>query len=232
MNPLDSPRMLEVCPSPSRARRKPPRAAAVQAASCEDLSATTSQRTFMRPNTPMGRVDIAPSKGPPSNPYAILSPGTRGCPLTPADRYDVLPSSEDPYGRRYTRNPHPSRGRLAGEEGPAPSLARQLQNRVSRKYCSKWHSGFGAMLTLTLTPPLTFPRLLGSGPKLSFPIDWTFPGFSRVSTSWSTGEYPRRAHAAQPSWFSHPYFMFTVLCTPLPSYACLAQPRRVNDPKH
>ncbi|KAH0626522.1 hypothetical protein JD844_001552 [Phrynosoma platyrhinos] len=112
LTPTESPRIPDTHLSPSHVRRKPPRTAAAQAASCEDLSSQTSPRTLIvRPNTPMGRVDIAPSEAPPSNPYAILSPAIRGRSLTPADRYDVYPSSEDPYGRRYTRSPHPSRAR-------------------------------------------------------------------------------------------------------------------------
>ncbi|XP_053117778.1 pleckstrin homology domain-containing family A member 4 isoform X2 [Hemicordylus capensis] len=138
LTPAESPRMPDAHPSHIHARQKPPRtaaAAAAQAASCEDLSGTVSPRILVRPNTPMGRVDIAPSEGPPNNPYAVASPGTRGRPLTPADRYDVFPSSEDPYGRRYTRSPHPSRAQPVGEEGL--TLGRQPQNRFAdRSYFS------------------------------------------------------------------------------------------------
>ncbi|XP_048372665.1 pleckstrin homology domain-containing family A member 4 [Sphaerodactylus townsendi] len=134
LTPAESPRIPGAHSSPPRARRKPPQTVAAQAASCEDLSA---HRTLVRPNTPMGRVDIAPSEGLPPNPYATLSPGTRGHPLTPADRYDVFPSSEDPYCRRYARSPHPSRTRPMGEEGLTPSLGRQPQTRFSdRGYIS------------------------------------------------------------------------------------------------
>lgn len=129
LTPAQSPRTPDAHSSPPRARRKPPRTASVQAASCEDLY---SHRTLSRPNTPMGRVDIAPSEDLPHNPYAIVLPGTRGHPLTPADRYDVFPSSEDPYCRRYARSPHPSRARPVGEEGLTPTLGRQQQTRVSR----------------------------------------------------------------------------------------------------
>ncbi|XP_060111475.1 pleckstrin homology domain-containing family A member 4 [Heteronotia binoei] len=134
LTPAESPRTPDAHSSPPRARRKPPRTAAAQAASCEDLYA---HRSLVRPHTPMGRVDIAPSEGIPLNPYAIVSPGTRGHPLTPADRYDVFPSSEDPYCRRYTRSPHPSRARPVGEEGLTPSLGRQPQTRFAdRGYIS------------------------------------------------------------------------------------------------
>ncbi|XP_028557730.2 pleckstrin homology domain-containing family A member 4 isoform X1 [Podarcis muralis] len=128
LTPAESPQIPDARQSPPRARRKPPRpaATAAQAISCEDLSSAASPRGLGRPNTPMGRVDIAPGEGPPNNPYATLSPATRGRTLTPADRYDVFPSSEDPYGRRYARSPHHSRAQPVGEEGLAPSLARQL----------------------------------------------------------------------------------------------------------
>ncbi|XP_015284215.1 PREDICTED: serine/arginine-rich splicing factor SR45-like, partial [Gekko japonicus] len=134
LTPAESPRTPDAHSSPPRSRRKPPRTTSVQAASCEDLYA---HRTLARPNTPMGRVDIAPSEGLPHNPYAVVSPGTRGHPLTPADRYDVFPSSEDPYCRRYTRSPHPGRARPVGEEGLTPTLGRQPQTRFAdRGYIS------------------------------------------------------------------------------------------------
>ncbi|XP_054849249.1 pleckstrin homology domain-containing family A member 4 [Eublepharis macularius] len=137
LTPVESPLIPDARSSPPRARRKPPRSAAAQAASCDDLSAMTAHRALARPNTPMGRVDIAPSEGLPHNPYAVLSPSTRGHALTPADRYDVFPSSEDPYCRRYTRSPHPSRARPVGEEGLTPSLGRQQQSRFAdRGYIS------------------------------------------------------------------------------------------------
>ncbi|XP_062994783.1 pleckstrin homology domain-containing family A member 4 isoform X2 [Elgaria multicarinata webbii] len=133
LTPAESPQI----PSPAHVQRKPPRMVAAQAASCEDLHAATSPRALVRPNTPMGRVDIAPSEGLPQNPYAIVSPATRGRTLTPADRYDVFPSSEDPYGRRYTRSPHPSRARPGGEDSLTPTLGRQQQNRFAdRGYLS------------------------------------------------------------------------------------------------
>ncbi|XP_020648375.3 pleckstrin homology domain-containing family A member 4 isoform X1 [Pogona vitticeps] len=139
LTPADSPRVPEASPSqPVHVRRKPPRMTTAQAASCEDISAGTSPRTLVvRPNTPMGRVDIAPSEGPPNNPYGVLSPTTRGRSLTPADRYDVHPSTEDPYGRRYARSPHPLRARPAGEDGLTPSLGRPQPNRfIDRGYVS------------------------------------------------------------------------------------------------
>ncbi|KAJ7313940.1 hypothetical protein JRQ81_005761, partial [Phrynocephalus forsythii] len=137
--PADSPRIPDASPSlPVHVLRKPPRTTAAQAASCEDISAGTSPRTLVvRPNTPMGRVDIAPSEGPPNNPYTVLSPTTRGRSLTPADRYDVHPSTEDPYGRRYARSPHPLRTRPAGEDGLTPTLGRPQPNRfIDRGYVS------------------------------------------------------------------------------------------------
>ncbi|KAL8176811.1 UNVERIFIED_CONTAM: hypothetical protein K2H54_038908 [Gekko kuhli] len=134
LTPAESPRTSDAHSSPPRSRRKPPRTTSVQAASCEDLYA---HRPLARPNTPMGRVDIAPSEGLPHNPYAVVSSGTRGHPLTPADQYDVFPSSEDPYCRRYTRSPHPSRARPVGEEGLTPTLGRQPQTRFAdRGYIS------------------------------------------------------------------------------------------------
>ncbi|XP_061447180.1 pleckstrin homology domain-containing family A member 4 isoform X3 [Rhineura floridana] len=138
LTPAESPQIPDAHQSPTRVRRKPPRTTATQAASCEDLSAVVSLRTLARPNTPMGRVDIAPSEGPPNNPYATLSPTTRGRTLTPADRYDVFPSSEDPYGRRYARSPHPSRARPVGEESLTPSLGRHQQHNrfADRGYLS------------------------------------------------------------------------------------------------
>ncbi|XP_067325996.1 pleckstrin homology domain-containing family A member 4 isoform X2 [Anolis sagrei] len=138
LTPAESPRIPEVHLSPNHVHRKPPRTAAAQAASCEDLSSRASPRTvIVRPNTPMGRVDIAPSETPPSNPYAILAPGTRGRSLTPADRYDVHPSSEEPYGRRYTRSPHPIRARPMGEDSLMATLGRPQQNRFpDRAYIS------------------------------------------------------------------------------------------------
>lgn len=145
--------------------------------SCEDLYA---HRTLVRPNTPMGRVDIAPTKGLPQNPYAIVSPGTRGHPLTPADRYDVFPSPEDPYCRRYTRSPHPSRGRPVGEEGLTPSTGRQPQTRVSR-WCSDSHRGLGFGAGPCFTPALVlFPRFQTVGTSHPPPdqlVLWSCLGF-------------------------------------------------------
>ncbi|KAJ6654417.1 hypothetical protein lerEdw1_007010 [Lerista edwardsae] len=149
LTPAESPRTPDAHPSPARARQKPPRTAAMQAASCEDLSAATSPRTLGRPNTPMGRVDIAPSEGLPSNPYEVLLPSTRGRPLTPADRYDVFPSSEDPYNRRYTRSPHPSRTRPVGEESFASLLARQPQNRFADRSSLALSTGSSRALVMS-----------------------------------------------------------------------------------
>ncbi|XP_044303654.1 pleckstrin homology domain-containing family A member 4 [Varanus komodoensis] len=131
LTPAESPQIL----SPAHVHRKPPRVATAQAASCEDLPAGMSPRALVRPNTPMGRVDIAPSEGPPSNPYAVVSPATRGRTLTPADRYDVFPFPEDPYGRRYARSPHPSRARPVGEDSLMASLGRQPQSRFPDRGC-------------------------------------------------------------------------------------------------
>ncbi|XP_008117118.2 pleckstrin homology domain-containing family A member 4 isoform X1 [Anolis carolinensis] len=138
LTPAESPRIPEAHLSPNHVHRKPPRTAAAQASSCEDLSSRASPRTLVvRPNTPMGRVDIAPSETPPSNPYGILAPGTRGRSLTPADRYDVHPSSEEPYGRRFARSPHSIRARPLGEDSFMGTLGRPQQNRFpDRGYIS------------------------------------------------------------------------------------------------
>ncbi|XP_066484479.1 pleckstrin homology domain-containing family A member 4 [Tiliqua scincoides] len=149
LTPAESPRMPDAHPSPARAHRKPPRTAAMQAASCEDLSAAASPRTLVRPNTPMERVDIAPSGGLPNNPYEVLLPSTRGRPLTPADRYDVFPSSEDPYNRRYARSPHPSRTRPVGEEVFAHLLGRQPQNRFPDRGSLALSSGSSRALVIS-----------------------------------------------------------------------------------
>ncbi|KAM6452415.1 pleckstrin homology domain-containing family A member 4 isoform 2-T7 [Liasis olivaceus] len=137
LTPAESPQMRQAHPPDAHAHQNPPRSAVAQAASCDDLSIITSPRTALHANTPMGRVDIAPSKCLPNNPYAVASPVNKGRPLTPADRYDVFPTSEDSYGRRYTQSPHPNRVRPMGEDGLAPSVGRQQQNRFTdRGYLS------------------------------------------------------------------------------------------------
>ncbi|XP_063157220.1 pleckstrin homology domain-containing family A member 4 [Candoia aspera] len=137
VTPAKSPQMPQAHSPDTHAHRSPPRSAVAQAASCDDLSVMTSPRTLLHANTPMGRVDIAPNKCLPSNPYAVASPANKGRTLTPADRYDVFPTSEDSYDRRYAQSPHPSRVRPVGEEGLAPSVGRQQQNRFTdRGYLS------------------------------------------------------------------------------------------------
>ncbi|XP_034279136.1 pleckstrin homology domain-containing family A member 4 isoform X1 [Pantherophis guttatus] len=124
------PNMHDAHRSPHDAHRSPPRSVVAQAASCDDLSIMSSPRT-LHANIPMGRVDIAPNKGLPNNPYAVASSAHKGHSLTPADRYDVFPTSEDSYTRRYIQSPHLHRVRPVGEDGLVPSVGRPQQNRFT-----------------------------------------------------------------------------------------------------
>ncbi|KAL7977395.1 hypothetical protein Chor_009344, partial [Crotalus horridus] len=142
--PAESPKLPRTHPSdaqdarwsPHDVHRSPPRSAVAQAASCDDLSIMSSPR-IMHANTPMGRVDIAPNKCLPNNPYAVALPAHKGHSLTPADRYDVFPTSEDSYARHYTQSPHLHRVQLVGEDGLTTSMGRLQQNRFTdRGYLS------------------------------------------------------------------------------------------------
>lgn len=133
------PTMHDAHRSPHDAHRSPPRSVVVQAASCDDLSIMSSPRT-LHANIPMGRVDIAPNKCLPNNPYAVVSSAHKGHSLTPADRYDVFPTSEDSYTRRYIQSPPLHRVRPVGEDGLVPSVGRPQQNRVSGNFGFSKHS--------------------------------------------------------------------------------------------
>ncbi|XP_029138854.1 pleckstrin homology domain-containing family A member 4 [Protobothrops mucrosquamatus] len=142
--PAESPKLPRTQPSdaqdarwsPHDVHRSPPRSAVAQAASCDDLSIMSSPR-ILHANTPMGRVDIAPNKCLPNNPYAVALAAHKGHSLTPADRYDVFPTTEDSYARHYTQSPHLHRVQPVGEDGLAASMGRPQQNRFTdRGYLS------------------------------------------------------------------------------------------------
>ncbi|KAG8148079.1 hypothetical protein E2320_000060, partial [Naja naja] len=142
--------------SPHDAHRSPPRSVVAQAASCDDLSIMSSPRT-LHANIPMGRVDIAPNKCLPNNPYAVVSPAHKGHSLTPADRYDVFPTSEDSYARRYAQSPHlhrvrpfTDRGYVSPSVGPSRAL---VMSRLHGRLITP-HSASSSYLHLPPLPPL------------------------------------------------------------------------------
>ncbi|XP_058036609.1 pleckstrin homology domain-containing family A member 4 isoform X2 [Ahaetulla prasina] len=156
------PSMHDAHRSPYDAHRSPPASVVAQAASCDDLSIMSSSRT-LHANIPMGRVDIAPNKCLPINPYAVASSAYKSHSLTPADRYDVFPTSEDSYARRYIQSPHLLRVRPVGEDGLVPSIGRLQQNRFTdRGYLSSSVGSSRALVMSRLHGRLITPHSASS----------------------------------------------------------------------